>query len=277
VQKAKKKRRAIVSWSWHNFLGPLSVALWLFGTLCAFIGRPRLAGYSILAGTAVTFAFIVGLWLTMERPPLRTMGETRLWYSFFLSGAGLLGWRRFGYSWLLGFSAVLSSAFAMINVLKPEIHSRALMPALQSLYFVPHVILYMLSYAILAAASLAACLQLRRIWRKSGPDRALYAFLDQTAYLGTGLLMLGLITGAAWAKEAWGHYWSWDPKETWAYLTLAAFLVYIHLRLGLFSSSSPKKQAVALAALPLGFLFLMVTWLGVSYLPAAQGSVHIYQ
>ena len=61
-----------------------------------------------------------------------------------------------------------------------------------------------------------------------------------------------------------------DPKETWAFVTAAAYLVYIHLRL----RRSPER--VVLWTLPIAFLLLMVTWIGVNYLPSAQGGLHTY-
>ena len=45
---------------------------------------------------------------------------------------------------------------------------------------------------------------------------------------GFPFLTLGMITGAVWAKKAWGDYWSWDPKETWSLITWLAYLVYLH-------------------------------------------------
>ena len=76
--------------------------------------------------------------------------------------------------------------------------------------------------------------------------------------------------GAIWAKEAWGDYWTWDPKEVWAFITAATYLVYIHLR----------RMAINLKlimwVIPIAFLFLMITWLGVSYLPSAVNSIHTY-
>ncbi|MDR1486935.1 MAG: cytochrome c biogenesis protein CcsA [Deltaproteobacteria bacterium] len=262
-----------MSWAWHNYLGPLSIALWLSGALLIFLRKNRKAALCIALGGAVTFIFIVGLWSFLERPPLRTMGETRLWYAFFLPVAGLLAYKRWPYSWLLIFTAVLASVFTVINMVRPEIHSKALMPALQSLYFVPHVTLYMLSYSLLAASAVASIIQIRRTSRKSEPDKALNDFIDNVVHVGLGLIMLGLITGALWAKQAWGHYWSWDPKETWAFITLATYLAYLHLRLDPLRAHSKA----ALMILPLGFIFLMITWLGISYLPTAAGSVHSYQ
>ncbi|MDR1085045.1 MAG: cytochrome c biogenesis protein CcsA [Deltaproteobacteria bacterium] len=261
-----------MSWSWHDYLGPISVILWLLGAYLALKNR-KSALYLIASGTLVSLIFIIGLWLRLERPPMRTMGETRLWYSFFLSTAGLMAFRHWKYSWLLAFTSVLACIFALINLLKPEIHSRSLMPALQSIYFVPHVTMYMLSYAVLAASAVGSFIQLRNIKVKGKADKALYDFIDNVVCVGLGFLMLGLITGAVWAKEAWGHYWSWDPKETWALITLAAFLIYLHLRLSSVRDVSPT---LVLLVPPIGLILLMVTWIGVSYLPSAAGSVHVY-
>lgn len=87
---------------------------------------------------------------------MRTMGETRLWYSFFLPLAGIITYSRWRYKWILSFSFVLSLVFICINLFKPEIHNKTLMPALQSPWFAPHVIVYMFAYAMLGAAAVMA-------------------------------------------------------------------------------------------------------------------------
>ncbi len=143
------------------------------------------------------------------------------------------------------------------------------MPALQSYWFVPHVTVYILSYAMLGAATIASIMQLVNL-KKKQVDADLYKLMDNVVYIGFGFLILGMLMGAVWAKEAWGHYWSWDPKETWAFVTSAAYLVYIHLRL------QNQYQKITLWMLPIAFVLLMITWIGVNYLPAAQSSVHVY-
>jgi ABC-type transport system involved in cytochrome c biogenesis permease subunit len=226
-----------------------------------------------MAGTLVTGVLIVGLWIALERPPLRTMGETRLWYAFLLSAAGLLVYRRWPYPWLLVFISALSAVFAIINLARPEIHSKALMPALQSIWFIPHVILYMLSYSLLAASAIASVIALVKLKRGGSLDKGLDGFVNNVVHVGLGFIMLGLIAGAVWAKDAWGHYWSWDPKETWAFVTLATYLIYLHLHRHV---GAGRHGRLALLILPLGFIFLMITWLGLPYLPTAPGSVHSY-
>lgn len=258
--------------SWHEFpwFALPAMALWIFAGIAAFRSKNAIAIHgSMIAGLIVFAAFITLLWMGLERPPLRTMGETRLWYSFFLALVGYITYRRWKYPWLLLFSAVVASVFIGVNIFKPEIHSKALMPALQSIYFVPHVTVYILSYAMLGVATIASFMQLRKM-AQGETDKKLYAFMDNIVYIGFGFLALGMLSGALWAKEAWGNYWSWDPKETWAFITGAAYLVYIHMRL------RPAHPRFTLWTLPIAFVLLMITWLGVSLLPAAQSSIHIY-
>lgn len=104
------------------------------------------------------------------------------------------------------------------------------MPALQSPWFAPHVIVYMFAYAMLGAATVMAVYLL---WfKKKEIERKEMDLCDNLTYVGLAFMTLGMLTGAIWAKEAWGHYWAWDPKETWAAATWFAYLVYIHFRLG---------------------------------------------
>lgn len=258
--------------NWNNFIwfALPAVILWFSAGIIVYRSQKRLADILMLCGIVVFAAFIAGFWIHIERPPMRTMGETRLWYSFFLSSVGYLAYRRWKYPWLLSFSALVASVFVFINLFKPEIHSKNLMPALQSEWFVPHVTSYILSYAMFGAATIGAFVQLRKVHRNGYSDEKIFNFIDNIVYVGFGFLVLGMLMGAVWAKEAWGHYWSWDPKETWAFVTSMAYLAYIHIRL------YGKYDKVALWALTIAFILLMITWIGVNYLPAAQGSVHVY-
>lgn len=258
--------------TWDDFLwfAIPAMACWIAaGSLVYKCKKSFIPEGLMMVGIIIFAAFIVGLWIGQERPPLRTIGETRLWYSFFLSTVGYVSYKHWKYKWLLSFSALVACVFVCVNIFKPEIHSTNLMPALQSYWFVPHVTVYILSYAMLGAATIAAIIQLVNI-KKRKPDENLYQLMDNVVYVGFGFLILGMLMGAVWAKEAWGHYWSWDPKETWAFITSAAYLVYIHMRLQKYH---PK---FVLWILPIAFILLMITWIGVNYLPAAQGSIHVY-
>ena len=210
-------------------------------------------------------SFIAVLWGSLGRPPLKTMGETRLWYSFFALLSGLFTYVRWRYKWILSFSTVLATVFIVINILKPEIHDQSLMPALQSPWFIPHVTVYMFSYSLLGCAFLIAVFGLFR----SGEDMLQAA--DTLVYIGTAFLTFGMLSGAIWAKAAWGHYWSWDPKETWALATWLSYLLYMHLRI----TGKGSGKALCLL-LVFSFLCLQMCWWGVNYLPSAQDSIHVY-
>lgn len=258
--------------TWDEFLWfaiPAMLCWIVAGSLVYKCKKTVVINGLMIGGIVIFAAFIVGLWVGQERPPLRTIGETRLWYSFFLATVGYITYRHWKYKWLLSFSSLVACVFVCINIFKPEIHSTNLMPALQSYWFVPHVTVYILSYAMLGAATIAAIIQLINMKRLK-TDEKLYQLMDNVVYIGFGFLILGMLMGAVWAKEAWGHYWSWDPKETWAFITSAAYLVYIHMRLQKYH---PK---FVLWMLPIAFILLMITWIGVNYLPAAQGSIHVY-
>lgn len=193
------------------------------------------------------------------------MGETRLWYSFFALLSGLFTYLRWRYRWILSFSTVLATVFVVINILKPEIHDQSLMPALQSPWFIPHVTVYMFSYSLLGCAFLIAVFGLF----KKGKD--MFAAADTLVYIGTAFLTFGMLSGAIWAKEAWGHYWSWDPKETWALVTWLCYLLYIHLRI----MGRVSRQTLCILLI-FSFICLQMCWWGVNYLPSAQDSIHVY-
>jgi cytochrome c-type biogenesis protein CcsB len=89
--------------------------------------------------------------------------------------------------------------------------------------------------------------------------------LDNISYriigLGFPLLTIGIIAGAVWANEAWGSYWSWDPKETWALITWLVFAAYLHARIT--RSWQGRKPAILAAT---GFVVVWVCYLGVNLL-----------
>lgn len=257
---------------WDNFIwfALVSVAMWTFAAFVAWKNRRSIAIGLTSLGLLVFFAYIMLLWITLERPPMRTMGETRLWYSFFLPLAGLITYTRWRYKWILSFSTVLAVVFICVNLFKPEIHTKALMPALQSAWFAPHVIVYMFAYAMLGAATVMAVYLL--FVKKTEPSDNEMEITDNMVDVGWAFLSIGMLFGALWAKEAWGHYWSWDPKETWAAATWMAYLLYIHLRL-----TNRKYTVISLWCLLFSFILLQMCWWGINYLPSAQAtSVHTY-
>ena len=260
-----------MSWEQLPIISLLSVIFWLCGIFFAFKGkRPGTAVILSAIGTAIFLVFIISMWISLGRPPMRTMGETRLWYSLFLSIIGILLYARFKYHWLLAFSILMAVVFIGVNIFKPEIHDRAIMPALQSAWFVPHVIVYMLAYALLGA-NVVFVLYLWFRPKKHVITPQELGLCDTLIRIGWAFLTLGMVMGALWAKQAWGDYWSWDPKETWAAATWFSYLLYLHLR------QRVKDTDVLFTVSIFSFLLLQMCWWGINYLPSAQGmSVHTY-
>lgn len=311
--------------SWDSFVWfALAASLfWISGAIVSVISKRRLPAAVLTGcGSAIFMTFIVGVWISLGRPPLRTMGETRLWFSLFLSLIGLVVYLRWLYRWVLPFGCLMAVMFASINIFKPEIHTEELMPALRSPWFVPHVIVYMFSYAVMGIATILA---IRILWltRRSAAGSAPATgsttpatvdaaasplspslqgdlrLCDTLVRMGWGFITMGIVMGALWAKQAWGDYWTWDPKETWAAATWLSYLLYMHLRQGsaLSSVTSAGSEAIArqnspaievashsnkalhrtLFLLIFSFLLLQMCWWGVNYLPSAQGFIlHTY-
>ena len=195
--------------------------------------------------------------------------------------------------------ALLITGFANLT-LSPEMQKASpLVPALQSNWLMMHVSMMMLSYGTLIIGSLLSLLflviskgqeinlkpinnaylsfsniigtyyekqdrQLLIEYESLGKQKLLYS-LDNWSYrvigLGFPFLTIGIIAGGVWANEAWGSYWSWDPKETWALITWIVFASYLHSRL---TKGWEGKKTAILGSL--GFIVIWICYLGVNFL-----------
>ena len=108
------------------------------------------------------------------------------------------------------------------------------------------------------------------------PQSSLADRLDNLSYrtlgLGFPLLTIGILSGAVWANEAWGSYWSWDPKETWAFITWLVFAIYFHTRLT--KNWSGTRPAIIAT---IGFFVLWICYLGVNLVGAGLHSYGWFQ
>ncbi len=195
--------------------------------------------------------------------------------------------------------ALLITGFANLT-LSPDMQKASpLVPALQSNWLMMHVSMMMLSYATLIMVSLLCILflviskyqdvDLQIVDESSLPlynvmldyyEAKLFApsdeiselgklkllqSLDNWSYriigLGFPFLTIGIIAGGVWANEAWGSYWSWDPKETWALITWIVFATYLHSRI---TKGWEGKKTAILGGL--GFFVIWVCYLGVNFL-----------
>ncbi|PZV15438.1 MAG: c-type cytochrome biogenesis protein CcsB [Leptolyngbya sp.] len=113
------------------------------------------------------------------------------------------------------------------------------------------------SVAVMEAPAIAVTLSPQRLSLADTLDNISYRMIG----LGFPLLTIGIIAGAVWANEAWGSYWSWDPKETWALITWLVFAAYLHARI---TKGWQGRRPALLAAV--GFLVVWVCYLGVNLL-----------
>lgn len=257
-----------MTWDFFYIYAIIASLLLLTGGVTALLRTKRatlVAQCLTLGGVLIISAFIAVLWISLGRPPMRTMGETRLWYSLFVAIAGLITYRHWKYKWMLLFTGILATVFNIINIAKPELHDQSLMPALQSFWFIPHVTVYMFAYGILACSFILAIVGL--VYKTNNYMKS----IDNLVYIGTALLTIGMLMGAVWAKQAWGNFWTWDAKETWAAVTWFSYLMYIHLRL-----AGTHSKVLLYLMIIFSFLMLQMCWYGYQYLPSSQTSMHIY-
>jgi cytochrome c-type biogenesis protein CcsB len=195
--------------------------------------------------------------------------------------------------------ALLINGFANLTLSADMQKASPLVPALQSNWLMMHVSMMMLSYGTLIMGSLLCLLflvisryqdvDLKSIDESSVPlynimldyyEAKLFApsdeiselgklkllqSLDNWSYriigLGFPFLTIGIIAGGVWANEAWGSYWSWDPKETWALITWLVFATYLHSRI---TKGWEGKKTAILGGL--GFFVIWICYLGVNFL-----------
>lgn len=260
-------------WTQFIYIVVATLAIGSAGALVALRHKSFSVWACALTGLAACIlgTFIAGLWVSLGRPPLRTMGETRLWYSFFMLVSGLWVYRHEGHRWMPGLSLIVSAVFMIVCLAHPEMHDQSLPPVLQSGWFVPHVSAYIFAYSLMGCAFLLALRALWKVHHSKAVSRDALTSCDNLVQWGFLFLTFGLLSGCLWAVGSWGTYWSWDPKETWAAATWASYIVYFHIRLHKSASSG-----VAALWLLIGFILLQMCWYGFNYLPSAARSLHSY-
>ncbi|WP_417911490.1 c-type cytochrome biogenesis protein CcsB [Candidatus Electronema sp. TJ] len=154
-----------------------------------------------------------------------------------------------------------------------------LVPALQSNWLIAHVITCFIGYGAFAVAAGVGIMYLLKQFAQnrqlpaatltgSLPElRVLDDLIHKTIIFGFMWLSAGIITGAVWANEAWGTYWSWDPKETWSIITWFVYALSLHAR---FTRGWSGTRIAWLAVL--GFISVFFTYFGVNFLLAGLHS-----
>jgi cytochrome c-type biogenesis protein CcsB len=201
----------------------------------------RIATAMMILGFVLLFAGVVARGVSAGRVPWGNMYEFSITGAMAFSGAYLLALRKYDLRWLgllISIGVLLTLGTAVAVLYRP---SAPLVPALKSTWLVVHVSTAIISGGVflLANAIAAAYLYLdamesrgeRTAWAKRLPS---LEALDQLSYRLVAFVFplwtFSVIAGAIWAESAWGRYWGWDPKETWAFITWVAYAAYLHAR-----------------------------------------------
>nr|YP_010952185.1 cytochrome c biogenesis protein [Gloiopeltis furcata]WMP13854.1 cytochrome c biogenesis protein [Gloiopeltis furcata] len=274
----------------------LMIALIIYWLNIAFPNLRILAKVGTILTLTINFCLAASLglrWLENGYFPLSNLYESLIFLTWGLTFTHLILENQ-NKSKLIGAINIPLSLFLISFtsfVLPVEMKKASpLVPALRSNWLMMHVSIMMISYAILILGSLLSILFLiiykgnfyqnnsieKRIGYKNKNQINIgsYATINQmnileridnlsyrTIGLGFPLLTIGIIAGAVWANEAWGSYWSWDPKETWALITWLIFAAYLHTR---FSKAWEGEKPAILASI--GFIVVWICYLGVNFL-----------
>nr|YP_009240648.1 cytochrome c heme attachment protein [Trompettia cardenasiana]AMP19626.1 cytochrome c heme attachment protein [Trompettia cardenasiana] len=243
---------------------------------------------------------LVTRWISSGHFPLSDLYESLIFLSWSFSLIHIIPYFKKNVlilSKITGPSAIFTQGFATSGILT-EIHqSGILVPALQSEWLIMHVSMMILGYAALLCGSLLSVALLVITFRKN--TKLFYksnGFLNESFFLGENVfentsffsaknyyrsqliqqldywsyrvislgftfLTIGILSGAVWANEAWGSYWNWDPKETWAFITWIVFAIYLHTR-----TNRNLRGANSAIVASMGFLIIWICYFGVNLL-----------
>jgi cytochrome c-type biogenesis protein CcsB len=207
-------------------------------------------------------------WYISGHAPWSNGFESVVYVAWAVMLAGFVFGRK--YPMVIGTAAFLSgiSLFvAHLSWMSPEI--TPLVPVLKSYWLTIHVSIITASYGFLGLSSfLGIMVMILIVIRKESNQQKVTGFIDQlttinemSATVGLYFLTIGTFLGGIWANESWGRYWGWDPKETWALITVVIYSFIVHMRLipslkGIFNYNMASI---------LGFASVLMTYFGVNY------------
>lgn len=201
----------------------------------------RVATAMIVLGTIALLAGIIARGISAGHAPWGNMYEFSITGAFAFSAAYLIALRKYDIRWLgvfISFSILIALGTAITLLYRD---SAPLVPALKSTWLVIHVAAAIISGGVFLLSNVIAGAYLyleryeeigiRPLWAHRIPSLEV---LDQLSYRLVAFVFplwtFSVIAGAIWAESAWGRYWGWDPKETWAFITWVAYAAYLHAR-----------------------------------------------
>ena len=228
---------------------------------------------ALLLFAAHTFG-IAMRWYIGGFAPISNTYETMIYIAYSAVLAGIIFFRKSPIG--LGASFLMAGIFifgAYLGEIDPEITN--LVPVLKSYWLSIHVSVITASYGFFGVGAVLGMLTLVlfmfRDEKRAFMDSHIYnlTYMNEiTLHLGLVLLVIGNFLGAIWANESWGRYWGWDPKETWAYISILVYAIVLHLRL-LKPLNLPYLFSVVSI---LAFSSILMTYFGVNFYLAGMHS-----
>lgn len=233
----------------------------------------KLCGILITLLVIAFLAHTIGIilrWYICGHAPWTNAYESMICTSWILVGSGLLFTCRFRIlPALAGLLGGIMLFVAGLNHLNPEI--TPLVPVLQSYWLMSHVAIIMIGYVFFTLCALTGLFNLILMNLLSTANRVKLMFrireltlLNEMAMiLGLFFMTAGTFLGAIWANVSWGRYWGWDPKETWALISIVVYALVLHIR---FIPLLKGKTDWCFNLLSVvAILSVIMTWFGVNY------------
>jgi cytochrome c-type biogenesis protein CcsB len=263
---------------------PFGIALVVYGltailymSYLLFKGRPllgRVATIGVIIGVGVHTLGLLVRTINAGHAPFTNLYESMVFFSWVIAVLYVFIEKRYGLRIIGAFVTLVAFLIIGSASLLPSRYKEIspLVPALQSHWLELHVVTCFLGYGAFAVGFVVGITYLVKEWSSnrqkevnSGSARSTLSLLDDLGYktvaIGFLFLTMGIITGAIWANYAWGSYWSWDPKETWALITWLIYATNLHLRRAL----GWRGKRTAWVSI-IGFGAVLFTYFGVSFL-----------
>lgn len=249
----------------------ITMLVYILAAVCYFIDLKRIPAsraYSVLSviGLLLNLASLVMMTVVNRRLPLATGYEFLLGFAWVMVAMYRFMDTRGDIKSAGGVVMLIAAALSFITAIQiPGSYAGAgpLIPALKSPWLTVHVLTAVIAYGGFALAASMAAIHLAG---KGNPNIS-YSIYKVVA-ASFAMLSLSIVLGAVWAEQAWGTYWSWDPKETWALITWIIYAIYLHLH-----RHRGWKESRADILVIAGFVIVLFTFFGVNYL---MSGLHSY-
>jgi len=255
----------------YAILGFLLLMMHLFSIFKFKSGLDKYLNFALYPFALVFIIYTAGLairWYISDHAPWSNGYETMIFVGWAASLSGLLFARKSPITLAVtGILSAIALFVAGMSWMNPEITN--LVPVLKSYWLIIHVAIITSSYGFLAMGALLGMLNLILMSTRSKKNaprlkdsiQEISYIIEMALIIGLIMLSIGCFIGGVWANESWGKYWGWDPKETWALVSILVYSAILHLR----NVPKANNQFVLSSLALMGFSTIIMTFFGVNY------------